>query len=256
MSKDIRDILKDWNYEPGSVSARWIEGTDGRPKIQLRLDLGLFQMEPTGRPDGTRPRGHESLLAYYHQQVKDRLSGETLKLDAEACSALQQEAMQYYYRYLAGYALQNLDGVIRDTQHNLDLIQFAGVHAAREDLAWQFQQFLPYVRMMNARARAERALEQDQHAESIRILKEALDEIRNFWAEHGVDRSPSGNQEIDLLKNLLHEVQSRKPKSPAEQLREELDRAVAEEEYEKAAQLRDRLNALQAEVRDSETASG
>ena len=44
MSFDISDILADWPYEPGQISARKITGDDGKEKIQLRLDLGLLQM--------------------------------------------------------------------------------------------------------------------------------------------------------------------------------------------------------------------
>ena len=40
-------------------------GSDGKEKVQLRLDLGLIQMEMSGRPDGTRPKSCESLLTYH-----------------------------------------------------------------------------------------------------------------------------------------------------------------------------------------------
>jgi len=67
VSKDIKPILADWPHEPGKISVRKIRGRDGRVKIQLRLDLGLLQMEAEGRPDGERPYGHESLLEHYEQ---------------------------------------------------------------------------------------------------------------------------------------------------------------------------------------------
>ena len=37
--------------------ARKIVGEDGKEKLQVRLDLGLLQMELNGRPDGERPHG-------------------------------------------------------------------------------------------------------------------------------------------------------------------------------------------------------
>jgi hypothetical protein len=61
-SRDITPVLKGWDYEPGTINVRKVVGNDGIPKLQMRLDLGLFQMEMTGRPDGVRPHGHESLL--------------------------------------------------------------------------------------------------------------------------------------------------------------------------------------------------
>ena len=64
-SKDIVPLLKGWDYEPGTINVRKINGLDGRQKLQMRLDLGLLQMELTGRPDGAKPHGFDSLLEYY-----------------------------------------------------------------------------------------------------------------------------------------------------------------------------------------------
>ena len=59
---DLNDLLEGWPHEPGQVKARKIVGRDGCEKIQLRIDLGLIQMELNGRPDGVRPHGlgHET----------------------------------------------------------------------------------------------------------------------------------------------------------------------------------------------------
>src|SRR5438132_8266711 len=70
-SKDILPLLKGWDYEAGTINVRKINGMDGRPKLQMRLDLGLLQMEMNGRPDGRRPHGCESLLEYFEEQLKD-----------------------------------------------------------------------------------------------------------------------------------------------------------------------------------------
>ena len=73
MDKDISHILKGWGYRPGQVTVRRITGDDGMDKVQLRLDLGLLQMEMVGRPDGKRPHGYESLLHYYQHHLEDHL---------------------------------------------------------------------------------------------------------------------------------------------------------------------------------------
>src|SRR5690242_18090365 len=70
-SKDISQVLRGWAYEPGVINVRKIHGTDGAPKLQMRLDLGLLQMEMNGRPDGVRPHGCESLLEYFEKQLAD-----------------------------------------------------------------------------------------------------------------------------------------------------------------------------------------
>ena len=69
MSKDISNLLNEWMYKPDEVMVRIVPGDDGRSKIQLRVDLGLLQMEMDGRPDGVRPEGFESWLEYYETQA-------------------------------------------------------------------------------------------------------------------------------------------------------------------------------------------
>jgi tetratricopeptide (TPR) repeat protein len=247
---DITAMLRGWEYDPTSVSARFIKGRDGKKKIQLRLDLGLFQMEIDGRPDGTKPRGYGSLLDYYHSlENTSPQAGKALKLDAEACSELQQESMQYYYRYLSLYALQDFEGVIRDTEHNLGIIELVTRHGEDEDVKWQFLQFYPYVRMMNARAKAEQATKTRKHEDAIAALQKALDDIQAFWREYG-ENEPGGTPEIDLLNDLLGQVRKRKPQSPADRIQEQLDHAIAVENYEKAAALRDRLAELSRKQAD------
>lgn len=244
MNYDISGYLRGWDYDPTSVSARWIKGRDGRMKVQLRLDLGLFQMETEGRPDGTKPRGYASLLDYYRSVEKTSPQvSKALKLDAEACSELQQETMQYYYRYLAFYALRHFEGVVRDTEHNLGVVELVSRHTEDEDLKWQFLQFYPYVRMMNARARAEQAAENKKYEEAVASLQKALDDIQAFWQEYGESDS-GGSPEIELLNDLLGQVKKRRPQSPSERIQEQLDHAIAVENYEKAAALRDRLAEL------------
>ena len=50
MSLDLNDLLRDWPHEPGMIKVRKILGTDGKEKLQLRIDLGLIQMETRGEP--------------------------------------------------------------------------------------------------------------------------------------------------------------------------------------------------------------
>ena len=58
VNQDIDFILEHWPYKPGVAQARLIQAADGRQLIQLRIDLGVLQLETTGRPDGARPHGH------------------------------------------------------------------------------------------------------------------------------------------------------------------------------------------------------
>jgi protein-arginine kinase activator protein McsA len=50
--------------------------------------------------------------------------------------------------------------------------------------------------------------------------------------------------EIKFLENWMKEIQAKRPQSLIEKLEKKLEQAVANEEYEEAAVLRDRLNSL------------
>jgi hypothetical protein len=246
MSDDLNSILASWRYDPAAINARRIAGADGKPKIQLRLDLGLLQMEAAGRPDGRNPHGFPSLLEYYLdlERVQERNAAEAFNLNPADGVELQQEAAQYYYRYIANYALRDLDRVVEDTEHNLDLIDLVDRHTDNDELAWQFMQFFPYVRMMNARARAEAFAERKLFEEAIQSLEDGIADIREFWDAHEEGGAEHHSREIDMLGDLLQNYNKNKPKSRSDLLQEELSRAIAAENYERAAALRDALKSM------------
>jgi hypothetical protein len=50
MSFDISGFLDQWDYQPNQVVVRKFIGNDGTEKIQLRVDLGLLQMNARAAP--------------------------------------------------------------------------------------------------------------------------------------------------------------------------------------------------------------
>ena len=245
MTNDIATILEGWKYDGSSISARWIKGEDGHPKVQLRVDLGLLQMEIKGRPDGAQPYGKVSLLEHYlGEGERQQEFGVGLVFSEEDCSKLQQEALQYYYRYLAFYALNYLEGVIEDTQHNLELIELVSGSIEDEDIVWQFVQFFPYVKMMNARARGEQLLKNEEFDHALDTVQEALEAIHAFHSEYGDLEDEGDIYEMEVLKELQTRVQNKRPKTWEERLTEELTQAIGREDYERAAEVRDVLRRI------------
>src|SRR3989475_1110790 len=178
MSLDLNSILKDWPHENGTIKVRKIIGLDGREKLQLRIDLGVLQMEMTGRPDGQRPHNCESLLAYHQSRaVRADEQAEDYELSPEQCTELQQEGIQYYHRYLSLFQINDFHGVVRDTQRNLELFDFVDTHTERDELSWTLQQFRPYVLMMNTRAKASIFLGQGKFPEAIAEIRRGRDAI-------------------------------------------------------------------------------
>jgi|SRR5205823_9266666 len=247
MSLDLNTLLKDWPHESGSIKVRKIVGLDGREKLQLRIDLGMLQMELTGRPDGARPHGCESLLTY-HQLRATRAAqrGETYELTPEQCTELQQEGIQYYHRYLSLFQINEFAGVVRDTQRNLDLFDFVIAHTGREELAWSLQQFRPYVLMMNTRAKASILLASGKFVEAMREIERGRDAIVEFFQRSNFPELASKSSEISFLEEWLQEVRAKRPLSKLEMMQREMEKAIASELYERAAELRDAIRLLEA----------
>ena len=163
MDFDISHLLDQWEYQAGQVVARRFKAKNGQEKIQLRLDLGLLQMNAEGRPDGKRPFGHVSLFEYYRARLQKYVaahdsSDEGFKLNAEDCTRLQLEALQYHHRYVCLLQLEDYAAVIRDAERNLAVFDFVSKHAECEEMAWSLQQFRPQLLMIRTRARAAQAL--------------------------------------------------------------------------------------------------
>lgn len=254
MSFDLSDLLRDWPYEPGKLQVRKITGSDGREKLQLRLDMGVLQMEVKGRPDGHRPDDAESLLELHKDRARE--VGEEFKLTADEVGELQGEGIQYYHRYLAFFQLQDWEGVVRDTKRNLDMFTFVSKHSPDEELSWTVEQFRPYVLMMNTRAKANLALEKEDVDAAVALVEKGIGAIEKFLREAGRDEADGDNAEVAGLKDWLKELKKAapatapKPKAPKpltllEQMNKDMEKAVRAEQYERAAELRDAIRALQ-----------
>lgn len=249
MNFDISALLNDWEYRPGQIDVRKFKGKDSVEKIQLRVDLGLLQMNAEARPDGKRPFGHESLLEHHEARLAKYIEAhggndDGFQLSAEDCAKLQQEAIQYHHRYICLFQLQDYQGVIRDTERNLKVFDFVEEYAASEDLGFSLQQFRPQLLMMQTRAMGCLALELDDHVKAIEAVKQGLEEIRGFY--HKQSRSDLAEQsgEIQSLEIWLKELQASRPLTKRERLEKALKDAVRREDYEKAAKVRDTLKNL------------
>src|SRR4051794_11963071 len=239
MNFDISPLLSEWEYQPGQIGVRQFKGKDGIQKIQLRVDLGVMQMNAHGRPDGKTPYGYESLLEYFESRMakhKKSQDGDENKfqLTAEDCSRLQQEAIQYHHRYICLFQLQDYAGVVRDTKRNLKVFDFVENYAVSEELAWSLQQFRPQVLMMLARAKGSLALEANEHSEAIAAVKTAIEQLREFYQNHGKLDLVDQSGEVQSLEVWLKEIQAKKPLTKREKLESALSEAIRREDYEEA----------------------
>ena len=256
MNKDITEILKNWPYAPGELSARKIVGLDGREKVQLRVDLGLLQIEIDGRPDAVRPFGSDSLLDYYEnkreEHAKRAAEGTPFSLSPAECAALREESVQYYFRYLAMFNLGEYVHVMRDTARNLRLFDFMRRWAREPGDKLALEIYRPYVIMMHARGKALELSSRKCLSEAIGALDEGIGEIERFFAQYDQDTSEEEPSEIRVLRQLRQELDKvRKAESPGEaesllgRLQKKLQEAVSREQFELAARLRDQIRSIE-----------
>lgn len=262
MTLDITQVLEDWEFDPDGVTVRLIDGEDGKQKVQLRLDLGLMQMEVDGRPDGVQVEGHDSWLDLHtaRQQEHDTANpdGAPYELRSEDCIQLLREGVQYYHRYVSFWALDRYELCARDTERNLRLIRFVREHARSDRDRMQFDQWRPYVAMMHARAVATPLNEAGETEAALAAIDTGIERIKRFLLDYDREDQAEEVNELTFLKRWRRELAGTTVKGlprpdgaeaddeidPLDTLRTRLNEAIEAERYEEAAGLRDELDRL------------
>lgn len=245
---DVSDILEEWPYDPNR-NARIVTNADGSQKLQIRLRLGLLQMELDGRPDGQRPYGFDTVLEHYQHRLDEYRdehdTDDGFELDHDAWDELSAEGVLFYERYVVLFQLGDYDRTARDTARNLAVFDFCKEYAERPEDVAALEQYRPYLIRMNAAAIAMARLQDDRPDDARATLRRALDELDQLDAvpttvfQVEVDRARS------MLEGMLNDIKAdRTTPTELDKLRDELARAVREERYEDAAALRDRIRRI------------
>jgi hypothetical protein len=249
MAGDITDILESWEFDPDH-QVRIIQATDGREVLQIRQPLGIEQYELDGRPDGKTYEGKECYLDTLQEKLQDYINAngidEGFQVSHEQFQLLQNEGIIYYYRYLVLFQIGDFERTARDTEHNLQICDLLDKYAENEDDKKEILQYRPYILRMFAIAKAMISLHQQLKAAAKEILESAIEDIENM---PNIDTPAFQFERIRSLKYLrstLKQVLEQKV-SPQDQLKIELDAAVEEENYELAAELRDKIRTLKKE---------
>jgi hypothetical protein len=238
MSEDLSEILENWDFETGRVSARRIVGLDGRPKLQFRVDCGLLQMETEGRPDGARPHGCESVLA--HLQTRAAAGqGAPIELDEDDWLEIDRELLQFYHRRVSWLALREYRRAMADADHNLALMDFLREHCPDAGRVAGHEQYRPFVLMHRTQAAARLRLDDNDAEGAVEELQAGQTAIRRFLTGFGPPGAADRDAHLEALGEMEREV--RAVYGISRTLREQLAEAVEAQDYERAARLRDRL---------------
>ena len=253
MRRDLDDVIQGWPYdpEPGEVLAREVRARDGRSVLQVRVELGVLQLEMTARPDGTRPHGFATYLDYLRYCAASRGQTPAGKaspwvMDHEHCSEADREFIQFYHRRMAWLSLRCYQKAVLDADHTLALMDFVRRHANDEEYIASHEQFRGLVQFHRTQAQALVAIERRRPEEAIDALREGMEQLafhqRTWWDNRDDDFGESPNP--SLMEQLrLFEQEIRKNYAVEKTLREQLDEAVSREDYEQAARLRDLIRA-------------
>ena len=245
-SADLRQILNNWPYDPED-DALIIRGYDSRELMQVRKLLGIEQYEMDGRPDGERPHGMETALEYHLSRLDLATSGAgeaDFGLNALECGELFHEGTLYYFRYVRLFQLKDWARTVRDTARNLRAFDFLHRYAQREEDQQVLEKWRPYVMRVHSSAQAMLEVDRGAYDKARKIVQEvsrnieALDELEDDTFKFERDRS------LMALRELEAQIQKNRPQSELEQLEQQLRRAIEKQEFERAAQLRDRIREL------------
>ena len=246
-SVDLRKLLTDWPYD-SEKDTRIVKGDDDREILQVRTPMGLEQYELDGRPDGAHPHGMNSALDYHLARLeKAKAEAKTFKLTPRHCSELFHEGTLYHFRYVRLFQMRDWGRTLRDTSRNLRAFDLLHEYAEREEDRLFLEKWRPYVLRVNASAAALLELDRKSYDKAVKIVERAveqvaaLEEIEDDTFRFERDRS------LTALRELGAQILKNRPLSDLEQLEHQLRRAIERQEFEHAAELRDRIRLLKKE---------
>jgi hypothetical protein len=236
VSKDIDEALEGWDFNPGMVQARLVQASDGRQVIQLRIDLGILQLETHDRPDGTRPEG---CATYYDVLREYARVHPNFVLEEEQCLQADREFVQFYHRRLCWLALHEYSRAVADADHTLAFMDLVRDHSPGEEYTQAHERYRSFVIFHRTQAAAALALEQNNAEAAVDEIRAGLARLQAFFATNQAEEQL---EEDGIVKRLREMEQALRQKHQVgATLREQLDSAVAAEDYETAARIRDAL---------------
>ncbi len=235
--RDIDPVLSDWPYEPGVIAARLVQAGDGREVLQMRIELGLLQIETTGRPDGQRPEGAETYLDYLIEQSFNK--GDSFELTEDQCFEVDREFLQFYHRRVCYLALRKFSEAIEDANHTLTLMDFVAQCSPSAEWTASHEQYRPFILFHRTQASAMRALQGPGAETAIEEITDGLEQIRETFAAVDLEEQFGEDPLVGQLEELRDSL--RKEHDVGLTLGEQLSEAVANEQFEQAARIRDEI---------------
>ena len=240
-SSDLTPILKDWQWQSGVFGVRTLSGHDGRLLLQVRLELGIIQMEADGRPDGNASGGFGSVLDRVRSHVATPGGA---RLGAQDASDLGGEILLYRQRAMACAVLELWPRVRRDALHNIEILDVLWTHGPENTERGRNELWRANEIKMQARAEVAMALAAGRKVEAGLAIDRALESLEKSFQRAGAAKEFERAIETQYLRGLRESLTLKLPASQRLELERRMLIAIGCENFELAAILRDELRQM------------
>ncbi len=237
-AQHLDQLLADWQFSAGQILVRQIQGADGRELLQMRVDMGIIQMEVSGRPDGASFEGSDTYYDYLASL--SFAEGETLQFDEERCIQIDREFYQFYHRRICWLTLKKYAEAAKDAQHTLSLMDFSAAYSPDPEWTLLHEQYRPFVMFHKIQALALIELEETNPEGALQAIGQGLENLQKVFEKH--DAADHYDEDTFVIKLREMRDSVKEHYELGQTLTEQLADAIAAEQYEIAAELRDRID--------------
>jgi hypothetical protein len=230
MNADLTHLLRDFPFEAGRVNARLVRGDDGRELLQIRVELGLLQMECSGRPDGS-------------QSALEPLLSAGRALDGVQTAALRLELVQFQQRAVAFLAVGDATRALADAETALRGTELIVRHGLPLDRDWSESARFS-VLVLRTRCAVAACTAAGRSRDAARAIEHGLAEMRDAAERVGIADGFDALGDVLALKALRDSLVPQLPPAQRAELEARLRAAILAENYELASILRDELRLL------------
>lgn len=216
-------------------------------KIQINTTEGTFEMHANGRPDGK-----ESVLESYVRSIEEYHSTfgkepDVLLSDRDV-QELGEEAMLYRIRREHFFQREDFVRARRDIVHGIRLLEFITRHAENEETREFYRQFRPDQEVFKTLTESHLDMQRKDYASARRRVVRGMKFINGFYNQIA-DYSPEELRQakLEYLDEIFKDIGQAWENDPGKlnnspaPLEEQLEAAIEDEDYERAAQIRDLL---------------
>ncbi len=231
MDRALDQLLREFPYEGGRVNARLVRLDAEREVLQIRVELGILQMESIGRPDG-KPSVFDETAA----RRGKRLSS------AEA-ALLRLELVQYQQRAVAFMAIGDARRALGDAEFVLASAAFLARCGPDADAEWADGARFSAI-VLRTRAASAMLAAAGRAREAGSVIDAGLEMLFEAAERAGIAEHFDVLGDVTALRSMRDTLVPQLPPAQRSELEARLRTAVLSENYELAAILRDELRLM------------